>query len=629
MGQPAALTSQCHELSSGLESDKIFFKGTDSYSSSLSSYFSQQESELYPACIVSPTAAEDVATVLRSLSTTADPSGKCINIAIRSGGHAAHAGAANIENGVTVDLRRLNGIEVSHDRKTVSIGPGATWGDVYSKLDGLGLSVAGGRAAPVGVGGLTTGGGVSYFSPRYGWACDTVSNYQVVLADGSIVNANAECNPDLHVALRGGSNNFGIVTRFDMNAFEQGKLWGGSVYHSLDTIDDNLKAFGAFNSATDYDEYASLITSFGFAAGQGAAIVNSLEYTKPVENPPAFKHLLEIPSLMSTMRISNMSDISKEQGSFSPDGKRQLAHVITHGSTLEMLNATFLRWNQSLPEIENVPNIVWSMSLEPLPPAIYKRATTDNSLGLGDRSKALVITLLTGMWTDKKDDDKVQQAASKMFDDLEADAKRLGEYDPFVYLNYAAPSQDPIRSYGEKSVEHLKRVRESVDPTGFFTHRVPAASVTDNATESTHKPNDAWDGHCYVAPWPGGVYKIIEKSSGRAMALNKDRYICLEEVGDDQRSRNHWQCVEKNGYFGFVNVNTGDYMGRDGKFGLRCWGVDVGVWEFVIPRKNPDGGYELLLLFEPNLLRRICVHEDGTSLQLRLHGITMWEFIKV
>ena len=240
------------------------------------------------------------------------------HFAVRSGGHTGFAGAANINGGVTIDLRLLNSIELNDDKSIASVGPGATWGEVYAKLDPLGLGVAGGRAAQVGVGGLTTGGGISYMSPRYGWTCDTVSSYEVVLADGSVVEAKEDNeNADLLVALRGGSNNFGIVTRISLRTFEQGPLWGGSVYHDLSTIDDQLKAFVDINSADNYDEYASLITSFGFAAGKGSAVVNSIEYTKAEENPAVFAPIMKIPALFSTMRLDTMTNISIEQGAFS------------------------------------------------------------------------------------------------------------------------------------------------------------------------------------------------------------------------------------------------------------------------------------------------------------------------
>lgn len=99
--------------------------------------------------------------------------------AVKSGGHAAFAGASNIEGGVTIDLRNLNQINVSADKKQTAVGAGNVWYDVFTKLTPMGLTVIGGRVSAIGVGGLTLGGGISFFSNRYGWACDNVNNYQV------------------------------------------------------------------------------------------------------------------------------------------------------------------------------------------------------------------------------------------------------------------------------------------------------------------------------------------------------------------------------------------------------------------------------------------------------------------
>ncbi len=144
-----------------------------------------------------------------------------------------------------------------------------------------------------------------------------------------------------------------------------------------------------------------------------------------------------------------------------------------------MLNSTYLHWNHSLPAIENVPGIIWSVSLEPLPPAIYARAARGgprrrNALGLDGRaSGALVVTLLSATWAEAADDERVEAAARHMMAAIEADARALGAYDPFVYLNYAAPWQDPIANYGEEAVRRLQEVRKRVDPKGVFTRQVP------------------------------------------------------------------------------------------------------------------------------------------------------------
>ncbi|GFF79689.1 bifunctional solanapyrone synthase [Aspergillus udagawae] len=462
----SAMGIGCLALSTVL-GDKVSFPPTNHYKSCTDSYFSQQNSNLQPLCIVSPTTVEEVSTAIITITNS-----HC-QFAIRSGGHTSFGGACNIADGITIDLRALNSITLSDDRSTVSVGVGASWGDVYAFLDPLGLSVAGGRAAQVGVGGLTIGGGISYFSPRYGWTCDTVTNFEVVLANGTVVQANEKENPDLLVALRGGAANFGIVTRVDFRVFEQGPIWGGTAYYSLDTIDEQLRAFADLNSAEGYDEYASLITSFGFAKGKGAAVVNSIVYTKAEERPAVFEPILKIPSLFSTMRVRSMHEMSLEQGSFALNGKRQLSAVTTHASTVPMLNATYLRWSSSLAAIEDVPGIVWSLSLEPLPPAIYARASTTNSMGLSQASGSLVVTLLSATWDEEADDAKVEQAARALFAGIDEDARKLDAYEPYVYLNYAAEWQDPIATYGKKSIEKLQRVSQVVDPKGVFKNKMP------------------------------------------------------------------------------------------------------------------------------------------------------------
>lgn len=154
---------------------------------------------------------------------------------------------------------------------------------------------------------------------------------------------------------------------------------------------------------------------------------------------------------------------------------RQLSVVTTHDATVPMLKATYDRWNTSVAAVQDVPGIVWSISLEPLPAAIYGRAPTGhNMMGLpSDTEKALVVTLLSATWDNVTDDARVEEAAKTLFAGIEADAHHLNAYHPFVYLNYAAQWQDPIASYGPESVSRLQRISREVDPTGVFQRMVP------------------------------------------------------------------------------------------------------------------------------------------------------------
>jgi len=106
---------------------------------------------------VSPTTTSEVSRTVGALNLLRIFGLQC-PYAIRSGGHTPWAGAATIANGVQIDLAAINQVTVASSKAITSVGPGARWLDVYSKLDTLGLSVVGGRVATVGVGGLIIGG---------------------------------------------------------------------------------------------------------------------------------------------------------------------------------------------------------------------------------------------------------------------------------------------------------------------------------------------------------------------------------------------------------------------------------------------------------------------------------------
>jgi FAD/FMN-containing dehydrogenase len=168
-------------------SSKVSFPGNSTYLATLDSYWSLQEANLSPTCIVVPETPQDVSEAVSILSTV-----EGCHFAIKGQSHAPAAGFANINCGITIDMTQLSSVTVNTDHTVASVGAGASWLDVYLYLDKLGLAVAGGRNGAVGVGGLTLGGGISYFAPRVGWACDNVANFEVCLrrASGSSSSAN-------------------------------------------------------------------------------------------------------------------------------------------------------------------------------------------------------------------------------------------------------------------------------------------------------------------------------------------------------------------------------------------------------------------------------------------------------
>src|SRR6185436_4239006 len=115
------------------------------------------------------------------------------------------------------------------DRHLVRVGGGATWGQVATALAPHGLAISSGDTRSVGVGGLTLTGGIGWKVRKYGLALDSVVAAEVVRADGELVRAGAEENPELFWALRGGGGNFGIVTAFEFAAHPTTDIFHGRI----------------------------------------------------------------------------------------------------------------------------------------------------------------------------------------------------------------------------------------------------------------------------------------------------------------------------------------------------------------------------------------------------------------
>lgn len=138
-----------------------------------------------------------------------------------------------------------------------------------------------------------------------------------------MVDANSRENSDLWLALKGGSNNFGVVTQFDLAAFPQGDFWGGSILYADSTSPQLLRAFADLNKPVGFDEYAALILSFSYVNPTGFFASANIEYTQPVTNPSTFQPFTTLqPQFTNSMRISNQTDFTTEFIQFQTNGRR-------------------------------------------------------------------------------------------------------------------------------------------------------------------------------------------------------------------------------------------------------------------------------------------------------------------
>ncbi|KAK2599014.1 hypothetical protein QQS21_005548 [Conoideocrella luteorostrata] len=438
-----------------------------------SRYWSQQQAHTCPACRFTPESAVDVSLAVLTSRVT-----HC-KFAVKSGGHAAFAGASNIEGGLTIDLRNLNEITVSADRKQTSVGAGNVWYDVYTKLQPMGLTVVGGRVSAIGVGGLTLGGGISFFSNRRGWACDNVNSFEVVFADGSIRKVSYKSpQSDLYWALRGGGNNFGIVTRFDVATYPQGDLWAGAQIFLLteETSTAITNAFYHLAINSPKDPYAQVIIAYAYAQSQGAYIIASdLQYGRPTPNPSILKNFTSIPGhVTNTLRVTDLAGLTLEFNNTNPSGFRKTYWTLTVGNDATLMSELVAIYKDEVEKIKDAPGILPSIIFQPISTDMTKHFSKNggNPLGLDGQGPLNLINVDVS-WLNVADDKRILAGAQNMVNRFSSAAKARGLDHPFLYQNYASAQQDVFGSYGKANLAKLKAIQAKYDPTKVWQKLQP------------------------------------------------------------------------------------------------------------------------------------------------------------
>ena len=187
------------------------------------------------------------------------PRRRTVPLAVRSGGHGISGRSTN-DGGIVIDVGALDAVEVlDRERRLVRLGAGARWGDVAAALAPHGLAISSGDYGDVGVGGLATAGGIGFLARCTASRSTTCVAAELVLADGRIVRADADHEPDLFWAVRGAGANFGIVTAVEIEAAEVGDVvYATIVFDATDTAP--FSSAGARWSRTRRGELTSFLT---------------------------------------------------------------------------------------------------------------------------------------------------------------------------------------------------------------------------------------------------------------------------------------------------------------------------------------------------------------------------------
>lgn len=401
-----------------------------------------------PAYVLRPGTVADVRAAVRFAA------GSGLALSVRGGGHGFPGFGTN-DGGVVIDLGRLASIEVvDGGRHLVRIGGGATWGAVADALAPHGLAISSGDTRSVGVGGLTLSGGIGWKVRRYGLALDNVVAAEVVTADGEVVRASAEENPDLFWAIRGGGGNLGIVTAFDFRAHPTTEVFFGTITFPPAEATAVLQGW-ADHQRTAPEELTSIANLANpFAGGPDAPVEIHVAFDgdDPELAARALDPLRRLGTVLADdVALTAYADVLVD-GAAPPPGIEVLAHggFVDHGSVPEVL--------QLLAGVGTSPGSP-SISIRSVGGAVSR--VPDDATAYAHRGAELMVTTFTGGPT------AVVEAARS---GVEAIWDKLAPHLSGAYANFltTATEQDVAAVYPAGTYERLTAVKRRYDPANLF-----------------------------------------------------------------------------------------------------------------------------------------------------------------
>lgn len=448
----------CEAISNAISpASDVFYFGALSYLKDIHHW--AISSTQYPACTVEPGTAEDVGIILGILSSTQTP------FAVKGGGHASNPGFSST-TGVHIAMSRFSEVTYDSTSETAIIGSGLVWDDVYASLAPHGVNVVGGRVTGVGVAGFILGGGFSWLTNQYGLTIDTVVAYELVKPTGEVANVTANSDPDLFFALKGGLNNFGIVTRFTLRTFPQGQVWGGLITYTQDHLSEVNAATVKFSNDVT-DPKAAIITTYNFLLGQ-PGVSQLLFYDGPTPPDGIFDDFLAIPHFTQDVQTRDFTSLvlaSPSNATANLRGVFNTVSLLGYSDTLidAIVNETKF-WGAKL-SIDT--GLFISYDVEPFRPNIFSVSDTHTESAYPpSRSAGLLPLNLYYAWSFEISDDVFHDAIRQSAAHLYNVAVGQGQSDivgAAVYPNYAI-FDTPVESMYGSNVARLKQIKASVDP---------------------------------------------------------------------------------------------------------------------------------------------------------------------
>jgi len=411
-----------------------------------------------PGLIVEAAAADDVAPTIAFARETALP------LAIRGGGHNV-AGNGTVDDGIVLDMSRLNEVEVDPGARLVRVAAGATLGDIDRATEPHALAVPLGVVSGTGIAGLTLGGGVGWLTRPYGLTIDNLVSAEVVLANGDQVRASASEHDDLFWGLRGGGGNFGVVTSFTFQAHAlDPNVFAGTLIYERARWSEALAAYVDWTASLP-DELTTLITFMV---------------------PPADWELGDRPLMFlgfawaGSDRAPGEAAIDRLRDACAPDvAVLDPTRWITFQSAFDAAmpkgvraywrNASFDRLDGPLIEtlVEHCGAQHWvgtAADIHHMGGAFGRVA--DDATAFPSRAAQFWLNIY-GFWPDPADDAS-RIAWVKGFSDAMQPSAMAGQYVNFLGRDEGDPRGKALAVYGRSKLDRLMRVKRRYDPENLF-----------------------------------------------------------------------------------------------------------------------------------------------------------------
>ncbi len=384
-------------------------------------------------------------------------------VAVKGGGHSV-AGRSVCEGGLMIDLSGMRDVKVDPQKKIAHVSGGATLADLDAATQEHGLATTGGLVSETGVAGLTLGGGIGYLARKFGLTVDNLLAVDVITADGKLIHASDEENPDLFWAVRGGGGNFGIVSSFQFQLHEVGPdVLTAQIFYPLDRAVDVFHAYRDLmaNAPDELACYALVVNVPPVEPfpeeyhSKPAALLLACYSGDHEQGLKLLKPLQELGNPI--LNVVTPIPYAKLQQSFdagNPAGGR----YYWKGDYLSEISDDAIDTLVSF--LDNIPGAFSMVGIEPMGGAISR--VDPSATAFAHRDVNFSLGIWAG-WTDPSDDEKII-AWTRRFHEAMKPYATGG-----VYTNYLDDDDDNRvkRAYGDNH-DRLRKVKTKYDPDNFF-----------------------------------------------------------------------------------------------------------------------------------------------------------------